>query len=109
MRTDEDVKKDIMQIKNLFNRLRVMKEREIVMTRLGKMINPGEIREMNELASNIEAIIRRNTSIVNFRTRKLFEAEKYNYEMTVKSWENRKKMALAALERNLKEKDKETK
>ena len=106
MRKDEDVRKDIMQIRNLFNRLRITKEREIVMARLGKMINPGEIREMNELGANIESIIKRNTSIINFRTRKLFEAEKSNYEMTAKSWENRKKFALLALERNLKEKEK---
>ena len=108
MRKDEDIKKDIMQIRNLFNRLRIMKEREIVMTRLGKMVNPGEIREMNELAANIESIIKRNTAIVNFRTRKLFEAEKSNYEMTAKSWENRKKFAILTLERNIKEKSKET-
>ena len=108
MRKDEDIRKDIMQIKNLFNRLRMMKEREIVMTRMGKMVSTAEIREINELAANIESIIKRNTSINSFRTRVLFDAEKSNYEMTSKSWENRKKFALLALERSIKEKDKES-
>ncbi len=108
MRKDEDIRKDITQIRTLFNRLRIMREREIVMTRLGKMVNPGEIREMNELSANIEAIIKRNTAIINFRTRKLFEAEKSNYEMTVKSWENRKKFALLTLERRIKKSKEES-
>lgn len=107
MRKDEDVRKDIMQIKTLFNRLRVMREREIVMTRIGKMVTTGEIREMNEIAANIESVIKRNTSIISFRTRMLFDAEKSNYEMAAKSWENRKKFALSALERRIKEKEKE--
>lgn len=104
MRNDEEIRKDIQQIKLLIERLRSMREREIVMTRMGRMPNHGEIREMNDLSASIEASIKRNATIINFSTRKIFEALKNSYEMNMKSWENRKKFALQAFERDIKKK-----
>jgi len=104
MQSDEDIKKDLKIFERFFQRLTVTKEREIALARTGKMLPSGEIREMRDLESNIEALFARNTTITNFRMKKIFEAEKSKYELNMKGWKNRKDYALLALERALKNK-----
>ena len=105
MRTDDDVRRDLKQFQKLFQRLLVEKEREVALARSDKMLFAAEIREMREIEANIEAIFERNSIITNFRVKKLIEAEKSKYELSMKGWKNRKDYALQVFEKLLKKKD----
>jgi|SRR3989338_6641434 len=105
MRTDDDVRMDLKQFQKLFQRLLVEKEREVALARSDKMLFAAEIREMREIEANIEAIFERNSIITNLRVKKLIEAEKSKYELSMKGWKNRKDYALQVFEKLLKKKD----
>ena len=105
MRTDDDVRRDLKQFQKYFQRLLVEKEREVALARSGKMLSASEIREMRSIEANIEAIFERNSFITNFRIRKLIEAEKSKYELSMKGWKNRREYALQAFEKLLKNKN----
>ena len=104
MRSEEDIRRDLKLFQKLYQRLLIQKEREVGLARNGKMLSPGEIREMRELEANIEALFDRNSNITNFRIRKLFESEKSKYELSMKGWKNRKDYSLQAFEKFSKEK-----
>jgi len=107
MQSEEDIRKDLKLFEKFFQRLTIAKEREIALARTGKMLASGEIKDMKELAVNIESLFGRNSTITNFRLKKIFEAEKSKYELNMKGWKNRKDYALQAFERMLKSKKSE--
>jgi hypothetical protein len=84
-----DSKKDLDQIRKLFQRLHFTKEKEIAIRRVGKRIAASEIKEMREMEATIAALLERQKIVTNAQQRALFENFKNQYQANMRGWRNR--------------------
>ena len=82
-------KRDLDQIRKLFQRLHFTKEKEISVRRVGKRLAASEIKEMREMEATIAALLERQKYVTNGQQRTLFENFKNQYHANMRGWRNR--------------------
>jgi hypothetical protein len=82
-------KRDLDQLRKMFRRLHMTKEKEIAVRRLGKRLAASEIKEMREMEATIAALLERQKIVTNSQQRNLFENFKNQYQANMRGWRNR--------------------
>ena len=82
-------KRDLDQIRKLFQRLHLTKEKEIAVRRVGKRLAASEIKEMREMEATLTALLERQKLVTNGQQRSLFENFKNQYQANMRGWRNR--------------------
>jgi hypothetical protein len=82
-------KRDLDQIRKLFQRLHFTKEKEIAVRRVGKRLAASEIKEMREMEATMAALLERQKLVTNGQQRALFENFKNQYHASMRGWRNR--------------------
>jgi hypothetical protein len=84
-----EAKRDLDQIRKMFRRLHLTKEKEIAVRRVGKRLGASEIKEMRETEATIAALLERQKMVTNSQQRSLFENFKNLYQANMRGWRNR--------------------
>jgi hypothetical protein len=84
-----DAKRDLDQIRKLFQRLHFTKEKEISVRRVGKRLAASEIKQMREMEATIAALLERQKYVTNGQQRALFENFKNQFQANMRGWRNR--------------------
>jgi hypothetical protein len=84
-----EAKRDLDQIRKLFQRLHFTKEKEISVRRVGKRLAASEIKEMREMEATMAALLERQKYVTNGQQRALFENFKNQYQASMRGWRNR--------------------
>ena len=84
-----EAKRDLDQIRKMFQRLHSTKEKEIAVRRVGKRLAASEIKEMREMEATISALLERQKYVTNGQQRALFENFKTQYQANMRGWRNR--------------------
>ena len=84
-----EAKRDLDQIRKMFQRLHFTKEKEIAVRRVGKRLPASEIKEMREMEAIITALLERQKFVTNGQQRALFENFKNQYQANMRGWRNR--------------------
>ncbi len=84
-----DAKRDLDQIRKLFQRLHFTKEKEISVRRVGKRLAASEIKEMREMEATIAALLERQKYVTNGQQRALFENFKNQFQANMRGCRNR--------------------
>jgi len=90
-----EAKRDLDQIRKMFQRLHFTKEKEIAVRRVGKRLAASEIKAMREMEATITALLERQKLVTNAQQRSLFENFKNQYQANMRGWRNRLSFAEA--------------
>lgn len=84
-----EAKRDLDQIRKMFQRLHFTKEKEIAIRRVGKRLAASEIKEMREMEATMATLLERQKLVTNGQQRALFESFKNRYQASMRGWRNR--------------------
>ena len=98
----QELRVDMKTLRTFLQILHVKKEREIILVRQGKRPGGGEIREMRDLESNIEAILNRRMNVLQTRAGYMFEIYRERYYSAMRSWKARYSIAEKMYQRRMK-------
>lgn len=98
----QELRADIKTLRIFLQTINVKKEREIILARQGKRPSGGEIREIRDLESNIEAILNRRLNVLQTRVGFMFEIYRERYYSMMRSWKARYSIAEKMYQRRLK-------
>lgn len=84
-----ETKKDLDRLKKLFRQLRLKKEQEISLFRIGKRLPASTIREMREMEATISALLERRRVTSNAQQRVMMEGFKSQFQSSMRGWKNR--------------------
>ncbi len=84
-----ETRRDLDRLRKMLRRLRLTKEKEIAVCRVGKRLGASEIKAMREMEATIESLFERQRLIPNSQQRSLIENFKNQYQANMRGWRNR--------------------